>query len=75
MFDPEYYNEDEVNKVNIEQTEIESLTPSAVMEFSLNKMPFNLYRHSDLDSFNVFNKYRKKVYADYITDKVIDPEL
>ena len=38
-------------------------------------MPFNLYRHADLDQFTVFNKYRKKIYSDYVTDKIIDPEL
>lgn len=38
-------------------------------------MPFNLYRHADLDKFGVFNQYRKKIYKDYITDKVIDPEI
>jgi hypothetical protein len=75
VFDPEYYNEDDVNKVKIEQKEIAELSPSSVMELSLNKMPFNLYRHADLDHFKVFNKYRKKVYADYLTDKTIDPEI
>ena len=38
-------------------------------------MPFNLYRHADLDNFNVFTKYRKRIYQDYLTDKTIDPEL
>lgn len=38
-------------------------------------MPFNLYRHADLDSFAVFNKYRKKIFKDYVTDKTIDPEI
>jgi hypothetical protein len=38
-------------------------------------MPFNLYRHADLDNFSVFNKYRKKIFADYITDRTIDPQI
>ena len=38
-------------------------------------MPFNLYRHSDLDQFAVFTKYRKKIYRDYLQDSIIDPEL
>jgi hypothetical protein len=38
-------------------------------------MPFNLYRHADLDNFSVFNKYRTKIFADYITDKTVDPQL
>ena len=41
----------------------------------MNKMPFNLYRHSDLDQFAVFTKYRKKIYRDYLQDSIIDPEL
>lgn len=45
------------------------------MELSLNRMPFNLHRHADLDNFAVFNKYRKKIYKDYIRDSLIDPEL
>lgn len=44
------------------------------MELSLNKLPMNLYRHSDLDSFNVFNKYRKQIYKDFITDNIINPQ-
>lgn len=51
------------------------LSPSAVLELSLNKMPFNLYRHADLDNFGVFTKYRKKIYKDYLSDKMIDPEI
>lgn len=43
------------------------------MELSLNKMPMNLYRHADLDNFGIFNKYRKRVYKDYITDRTISP--
>lgn len=45
------------------------------MELSLNKMPMNLYRHADLDNFGIFNKYRKRVYKDYITDRTINPEM
>ena len=45
------------------------------MELSLNKLPMNLYRHADLDNFNVFNKYRKQINKDYITDKIINPDL
>jgi small subunit ribosomal protein S9 len=75
VFEPELYNDDEVNKVKIEQKELAELSPSATLELSLNKMPFNLYRHADLDNFSVFTKYRKKIYQDYLTDKVIDPEI
>lgn len=38
-------------------------------------MPFNLYRHSDLDNFAVFNKYKKRIYQDYLTNKTIDPAI
>lgn len=75
IFEPDLYNEDEVNKVKIEQKELAELSPSSVLELSLNKMPFNLYRHADLDNFSVFTKYRKRIYKDYLTDKVIDPAI
>ena len=45
------------------------------MELSLNKMPFNLYRHKDLDNFGVFTKYRKRIYKDYLVETKIDPEI
>lgn len=64
-----------MNKVKIEEKEVAELSPSSVLELSLNKMPFSLYRHADLDNFNVFTKYRKRVYKDYLSDKVIDPEI
>lgn len=38
-------------------------------------MPVNLFRHADLDNFGVFNKYRKRIYKDYITDRKISPEV
>lgn len=38
-------------------------------------MPVNLFRHADLDNFGVFNKYRKRIYKDYITDRKINPEV
>lgn len=61
--------------MKIEEKELATVSPSTTLELSLNKMPFNLYRHADLDNFSVFNKYRKKIFADYITDKTVDPQL
>ena len=61
--------------MKIEEKELATVSPSTTLELSLNKMTFNLYRHADLDNFSVFNKYRKKIFADYITDKTVDPQL
>jgi hypothetical protein len=75
IFDPDYYEEEEISSMKLNESELIELSPSATMELSLNKVPMNLYRHADLDSFGIFNKYRKRVYKDYITDRTINPEI
>ena len=75
IFDAEYFEEEAVDSVKLSESELVELSPSATMELSLNKMPMNLYRHADLDNFGIFNKYRKRVYKDYITDRTISPEV
>jgi hypothetical protein len=62
-----------VEKVKISEKDIAEISPSATLELTLNKIPMNLYRHADLDQFGVFNKYRKFIYKDCITDRTIDP--
>lgn len=75
IFDPDNYEQEQVDRIKLNENEIAELSPSAVLELSLNKMPMNLYRHEDLDNFGVFNKYRKRIYKDYITERTIDPEI
>lgn len=57
-----------MNKEVVEEKSLAEVSPSSVLELSLNKMPFNLYRHADLDQFSVFTKYKKKIYRDYLKD-------
>lgn len=64
-----------MDAIKLQEKELAELSPSATLELSLNKMPMNLYRHADLDNFGVFNKYRRRIYKDYITDRTIDPEI
>ena len=68
IFQPDNYVEEKVNKEVVEEKSLAEVSPSSVLELSLNKMPFNLYRHADLDQFSVFTKYKKKIYRDYLKD-------
>lgn len=74
MFASDYYSEDNVKKEHIHERELLHVSPSAGVELSLNRVPFNLYRHSECEVFNVFTKYKHMILKDYVKDVTIDPQ-
>ena len=50
------------------------MSPSAGVELSLARVPFNLYRHSECEVFNVFTKYKHMILKDHLKDTTIDPK-
>lgn len=55
------YNDDSNKNVVLTPEYLRSVSPSAHTELSLTKIPLNLFRHSELDCFAMFNEYREKL--------------
>lgn len=58
-----------MSQTNLDYKEVKSLSTREDVEMSLAKVPFNLYRHSDLEVFGIFTKHRNKILKDYLTDE------
>lgn len=55
------YNPDSIKEISLSDELIASVSYSPHTEISLNRLPINLYRHSELESFGIFNDYRTKL--------------
>lgn len=73
VFASDYYSKENMDKEDISERQLLYVSPSAGVELSLNRVPFNLYRHSECEIFNVFTKYRHMIIQDYVKDVSIDP--
>lgn len=74
VFASDYYSKENVGKQNVSERELLHVSPSAGTELSLNRVPFNLYRHSECEVFHVFTKYKHMIMKDYVKDITIDPK-
>ena len=54
-----------------EKTALE-VSPSPHTELTLNKLPINLHRHTELEIFNVFHDFKHKVYQKNVSSTEID---
>lgn len=74
VFASEIYSKENVSNQPISERELLHVSPSAGVELSLNRVPFNLYRHSECEVFHVFTKYKHMILKDYLKDVSIDPK-
>ncbi len=73
VFASDYYAEDNMKKEEVWERELLHVSPSAGTELSLNRVPYNLFRHSECEIFNVFTKYKHMILKDFVKDMTIDP--
>lgn len=55
------YSVDSKKDVILTEEQALKVSPSAHTELGLNKIPINLFRHTELDVIGAFNEYRKKL--------------
>ena len=72
MYAADYYADELINRETIKEKDLLYVSPSADTELSLARSPFNLYRHTECEIFNIFTKYKHMITKDYLDDKQID---
>ena len=68
------YSPDSVKNVSLSEEMINDLSYSPHTEITLSRLPINLYRHSELDSFCIFSKYRQKLASNLMKEDEVDFE-
>lgn len=60
------YNQDTLKEISLTDDVVSSVTYSPHTEITLNRLPVNLYRHSELENLGIFNDYRAKLGRDIL---------